>query len=180
MFILMLMVITASSGIEQSRRDPAGSRRRHRAGAGALHVGHPAGEHRGIGADRTGFAVVHCRHLRLDARILTAGGILAFSSARSCFSTTAARYELSLRWIIPGTLLTAAFFVFVVSKGIGAQFQPAQTGLGTMVGKSVPAQSRIDSTGGRVFVEGKHGTPPVKFRWNRARPLKSSGFKASL
>jgi membrane-bound serine protease (ClpP class) len=87
--------------------------------------------------------------------VLTAGGILAFFlGSLMLFNHGGPGYELSLRWIIPGTLLTAAFFIFVVSKGIGAQFQPAQTGLGTMVGKTIPAQSRIDSTGGRVFVEG--------------------------
>jgi membrane-bound serine protease (ClpP class) len=88
--------------------------------------------------------------------VLTAGGILAFFlGSLMLFNHGGPGYELSLRWIVPGTLLTAAFFIFVVSKGIGAQFQPAQTGLETMVGKAIPAQSRIDSTGGRVFVEGE-------------------------
>jgi len=52
-------------------------------------------------------------------------------------------------------VFTALFFIFIVSKGIGAQFQPAQTGTGIMIGKIVNAQSRIDSAGGRVFIEGE-------------------------
>src|SRR5207248_2804082 len=64
-------------------------------------------------------------------------------------------YRLSLFWIIPATVLTAAFFSFIVGKGIRAQFKPVRAGTETMFGKIVPAHSRIDSTGGRLFVEGE-------------------------
>ena len=88
--------------------------------------------------------------------ILTTGGIASFFlGALMLFHHGGPGYELSLRWILSGTLLTAAFFFFIVGKGIGAQFKPAQTGADTMIGKRVPAQSRIDSTGGRVFIEGE-------------------------
>jgi membrane-bound serine protease (ClpP class) len=88
--------------------------------------------------------------------VLTTGGIIAFFlGALMLFNHGGPGYQLSLRWIIPGTLVTAAFFVLIISKGIGAQFKPAQTGAQTMVGKMAPAQSRIDSVGGRVFIEGE-------------------------
>lgn len=88
--------------------------------------------------------------------ILTAGGIIAFFlGALMLFNHGGPGYQLSLRWIIPATALTAAFFIFIVSKGISAQFKPPQTGKETMIGKVVPAQSRIDSIGGRVFIEGE-------------------------
>jgi len=88
--------------------------------------------------------------------VLTAGGILAFFlGALMLFNHGGPGYELSLGWIIPGTLLTAAFFIVIVGKGIGAQFQPAKTGVQTMIGRAAAAQSRIDSTGGRVFIEGE-------------------------
>lgn len=88
--------------------------------------------------------------------VLTAGGIIAFFlGALMLFNHGGPGYQLSLRWIIPGTLLTAAFFLLVVGKGISAQFRPAQTGTQTMVGRLVTAQSRIDSAGGRVFIEGE-------------------------
>jgi membrane-bound serine protease (ClpP class) len=88
--------------------------------------------------------------------VLTAGGIVTFFlGAMMLFSQAAPGYGLSLRWIVPATFVTALFFVFVVGKGIRAQFKPAQTGTGMMLGKTVNALSRIDSTGGKVFIEGE-------------------------
>jgi len=88
--------------------------------------------------------------------ILTTGGIVAFFlGALMLFNHAGPGYELSLRWILPATIVTAAFFIFVAGKGIAAQFKPAQTGSGTMIGKTVNAESRIDSSGGRVFIEGE-------------------------
>ena len=88
--------------------------------------------------------------------ILTAGGIIAFFlGALMLFNHGGPGYRLSLAWILPATALTALFFIFIVGKGIGAQFKPAQTGTGTMIGKVVAAQSRIDSVGGKVFIEGE-------------------------
>ena len=88
--------------------------------------------------------------------VLTAGGIVAFFiGALMLFSQGETGFSLSLKWIIPGTLLTAAFFIFIVSKGIAAQFKPATTGREAMIGKTVNALSRIDSAGGKVFIEGE-------------------------
>ena len=88
--------------------------------------------------------------------VLTAGGIVTFFlGALMLFSQGGPGYGLSLRWIIPATVLTALFFIFVVGKGLGAQFKPAQTGTGTLLGKTVNALSRIDSAGGRLFIEGE-------------------------
>jgi len=88
--------------------------------------------------------------------VLTAGGILSFFlGALMLFNHGGPGYRLSLAWILPATALTALFFIFIVGKGIGAQFKPAQTGTGTMIGKIVSAQSRIDSAGGKVFIEGE-------------------------
>jgi membrane-bound serine protease (ClpP class) len=88
--------------------------------------------------------------------VLTTGGIIAFFlGALMLFNHGGPGYHLSLAWILPGTAVTAAFFIFVVGKGIGAQFKPAQTGPGTMIGKIVPAQTVIDAAGGRVFIEGE-------------------------
>ncbi len=88
--------------------------------------------------------------------VLTAGGIVAFFlGALMLFSQAEPGFGLSLRWIIPATVLTALFFIFVVGKGIRAQFKPACTGTGTMVGRIVNALSRIDPAGGKVFIEGE-------------------------
>jgi membrane-bound serine protease (ClpP class) len=88
--------------------------------------------------------------------VLTTGGIISFFlGALMLFSSAGPGFGLSLAWIIPATLLTAAFFIFVVGKGIRAQFKPACTGREAMIGRTVNAQSRIDSQGGKVFIEGE-------------------------
>ena len=88
--------------------------------------------------------------------VLTTGGIIAFFlGALMLFNQAGPGYELSLRWIIPATLVTAGFFILVVGKGIAAQFKPAQSGVGTMIGRGATAQSRIDSAGGKVFIDGE-------------------------
>jgi membrane-bound serine protease (ClpP class) len=65
-------------------------------------------------------------------------------------------FRLSLSYIIPATLMTAAFFAFVIGKGLRAQRLPVKAGAETMVGKTVTASTPIDSHGGRVFVEGEN------------------------
>ncbi|HAO80381.1 MAG TPA: hypothetical protein DCQ92_15715 [Verrucomicrobia subdivision 3 bacterium] len=88
--------------------------------------------------------------------VLTAGGSAAFFlGAMMLFSSAEPGFGLSLAWIIPATILTTAFFIFVVGKGIRAQFKPACTGREAMIGRTVNAQSRIDSQGGKVFIEGE-------------------------
>lgn len=89
--------------------------------------------------------------------VLTAGGIISFFlGALMLFSNAAPGFGLSLDWIIPGTVVTVLFFVFVAGKGIGAQFKPVRAGAETMLGKTVNALSRIDPAGGRVFIEGEN------------------------
>ena len=64
-------------------------------------------------------------------------------------------FRLSLGYIIPGVLLTAAFFLFVVGKGLRAQSLPVQAGRETMIGKVIPALAPISAAGGQVFIEGE-------------------------
>jgi membrane-bound serine protease (ClpP class) len=89
--------------------------------------------------------------------VLTGGGIIAFFlGALMLFNHAPAGYHLPLSWIFSTTLVTAAFFIFFVSKGIRAQRLPKSAGAETMIGKTVKALSRIDSQGGKVFIEGEH------------------------
>lgn len=95
--------------------------------------------------------------------VLTTGGVIAFFlGAMMLFNHAAPGYNLSLRWIIPATAVTALFFILVIGKGIRAQSRPAQTGQELMMGKTVNALSRIDSAGGKVFIEGE--------TWNAVSP----------
>jgi membrane-bound serine protease (ClpP class) len=95
--------------------------------------------------------------------VLTFGGVAAFFlGALMLFDRNDPAFHLPLGYIIPATLLTAAFFVFVVGAGIRAQFLPVKAGRETMVGKTAPVVVRIDASGGRVFVEGEY--------WNATSP----------
>lgn len=89
--------------------------------------------------------------------ILTGGGVIAFFlGVFMMFDRSEPFLRLSLAWLVPATVVTALFFVFVVGAGIRAQRQPARTGAGSMVGRTVVAAGRIDADGGRVFLEGEH------------------------
>ena len=89
--------------------------------------------------------------------VLTAGGVVSFFlGAMMLFSHAVPGFGLSLSWTIPATIVTAAFFVFIVGAGLRAQFKPIRAGGETMVGKTVNALSRIDSQGGKVFIEGEN------------------------
>ena len=89
--------------------------------------------------------------------ILTGGGIVAFFlGSLMLFDKEGPLFQLSLAVIIPATLLTAAFFVFIVGAGLRAQFWPVKAGKETLQGKTVKALTRIDAEGGKVFVEGEY------------------------
>ena len=110
--------------------------------------------------------------------ILTAGGIVAFFlGAMMLFSHIGPGFGLPLSWIIPATLVTAAFFVFVVGKGIRAQFKPVQAGKETMLGRTVNALSRIDSQGGRVFIEGETWNAASETPVEAGQPVEVTGIE---
>jgi membrane-bound serine protease (ClpP class) len=88
--------------------------------------------------------------------ILTFGGILAFFlGALMLFNRAEEGFRLSLAYIIPATLVTALFFLFVAGAGLRAQKLPVRTGRESMIGKTAPALARIDATSGKVFIEGE-------------------------
>jgi membrane-bound serine protease (ClpP class) len=89
--------------------------------------------------------------------VLTIGGIASFLiGSLMLFNRADPLFRLSLGYIIPATLVTAAFFLFIVSKGLRAQRLPIRAGAETMIGKTVTALTPIDSGGGRIFVEGEY------------------------
>jgi membrane-bound serine protease (ClpP class) len=88
--------------------------------------------------------------------VLTVGGIAAFLlGAFMLFDPAQGWPRLSWSVILPAALVTAAFFASVVGAGLRAQWLPAKTGPQAMVGQSATAVTRIDTTGGTVFVEGE-------------------------
>jgi membrane-bound serine protease (ClpP class) len=109
--------------------------------------------------------------------VLTAGGILSFFlGALMLFSNAGPGFGLSLVWIIPGTVVTALFFIFVVGKGISAQFKPVRAGVETMIGQTVNALSRIDPAGGKVFIEGEHWNVVSEMPVETGQPVEIVGI----
>src|SRR2546428_7318841 len=89
--------------------------------------------------------------------VLTVGGIIAFLiGSLMLFNRADPLFRLSLNYIIPATLVTAAFFVFVLGKGLRAQLMPVKAGAETMIGRTVTTLTPIDSRGGSVLVEGEN------------------------
>jgi len=87
--------------------------------------------------------------------ILTFGGIAAFFiGSLLLFDRNEPAFRLSLGYIIPATLITAAFFLFIVGQGLRAQRLPPKVGRETLLGRKVRAVSPIDSQGGKVLLEG--------------------------
>src|SRR5437588_12547742 len=89
--------------------------------------------------------------------VLTVGGIIAFLiGSLMLFNRADPLYRLSLNYIIPATLVTAAFFVFVIGKGLRAQLLPVKVGAQILIGKTVTALTPVDSRSGWIFVEGEY------------------------
>lgn len=89
--------------------------------------------------------------------VLTVGGIVAFFlGALMVFNRTGPLFRISLGYIVLATVVTAAFFIFVVAAGLRAQSLPVRAGKETMLGRTVTALGRIDAQQGKVFVEGEY------------------------
>lgn len=89
--------------------------------------------------------------------VLTAGGVVAFFlGAFMLFDRSEPAFRLSLGYIVPATVATALFFLFVVGAGLRAQRLPVRAGRETLLGKTTSAVARIDSQTGKVFVEGEY------------------------
>src|SRR5437867_1689822 len=59
--------------------------------------------------------------------VLTVGGVIAFLiGSLMLFNRADPLFRLSLNYIIPATLITAAFFIFVIGKGLRAQLLPVK------------------------------------------------------
>lgn len=89
--------------------------------------------------------------------LLTGGGSIAFFvGLLLLFDRTDPLFRLSLRFIVPATLVTAGFFLFIAGAGLRAQRLPVKSGRETLMGKTVKALTDISPQGGKVFVEGEY------------------------
>ena len=89
--------------------------------------------------------------------VLTIGGIISFLiGSLMLFNRADPLFRLSLSYIVPATLITTGFFVFIIGQGLRAQLLPVKTGAEAMIGKDVTALTPIDSRGGKIFVDGEY------------------------
>jgi membrane-bound serine protease (ClpP class) len=97
--------------------------------------------------------------------VLTVGGVVAFLLGSLMLFNRQPGFRLPLTWIIPATILTALFFLFVIGAGLRAQFQPAKTGRESMAGQTATALTAVDQNGGKVLFDGEYweavGQEPV-------------------
>jgi membrane-bound serine protease (ClpP class) len=110
--------------------------------------------------------------------VLTVGGIVSFLlGALMLFNRAGPGFQLSLSYIIPGVLITAAFFVFIVGAGLRAQFLPVRAGRETMIGQTVNAVAAISAQGGKVFIEGEHWNAVSEVAVAKGQPVEIVGLE---
>lgn len=89
--------------------------------------------------------------------LLIAGGAISFFlGALMLFQDLPEPMELSWAWLVPATILTTVFFVWIVSAGIKAQLTGTRTGSESMIGKRAEVIDKVDEKGGRVFISGEY------------------------
>ena len=87
--------------------------------------------------------------------VLTVGGVISFFLGSLMLFTRASGLQLSLGVIIPATVVTALFFLFVVGAGLKAQLLPPKVGRERMLGQTVTTASPVNQHGGNVFLDGE-------------------------
>lgn len=89
--------------------------------------------------------------------LLIAGGSVSFFlGALMLFQDLPESMALSWVWLVPATILTALFFIWIVTEGIRVQFTDNYTGKESMIGKKAEVVDKIDRRNGRVFVDGEY------------------------
>lgn len=88
--------------------------------------------------------------------LVAAGSVAFFLGGMILFQDLPASIELSWGWLVPSTVLTALFFVWVVTAGIRAQMTESRTGLESMIGARAEVVDAVGPGGGRIFVSGEY------------------------
>ncbi len=89
--------------------------------------------------------------------LLTAGGAVAFFlGGLMLFQDLPESLKPSWAWLLPATVLTTLFFVWIVTAGLRIQLAGPRTGPHSMIGLNAAVIERVDRAGGRVFVSGEY------------------------
>ncbi len=87
---------------------------------------------------------------------LTVGGAAAvLLGSLMLFDSSNPAFHVSLAFALPTAIITALFSAFVLTAGLRAQHLPVRAGRETLFGRTAPAAARIDTSGGKIFVEGE-------------------------
>lgn len=104
---------------------------------------------------------------------LTTGGVVAFFlGALMLFDRSVPAFRLSLAMILPATVITAAFFIFVVGAGLRAQRLPSKVGRETLMGRMAEALTDINAEAGRVLIEGEDWSAVSAHPIAKGQPVK--------
>lgn len=96
--------------------------------------------------------------------LIGAGAVAFFLGALMLFQDLPEEISLSLYWLIPATLLTAAFFAWIVTYGVKSLFNPPVTGLESTIGKRAEVTDSISPDfPGRVFFDGEYWTAESEY-----------------
>ncbi len=89
--------------------------------------------------------------------LLIAGGSVAFFlGALMLFQDLPEPFAISWAWLVPATVVTALFFLWIVSAGLKAQLGGPRRGLESMNGERGQVVDPVGPAGGRVEVRGEY------------------------
>lgn len=99
--------------------------------------------------------------------LIGAGAVSFFLGALMLFQDLPEEIQLSLYWLIPATLITAAFFGWIVTYAIKSLFNPPITGKESSYGRRAEVTDPITPVKpGRVFFDGEYWTAESGFTLN--------------
>lgn len=89
--------------------------------------------------------------------LITSGAVAFFLGALMLFQDLPEEIQLPLYWLIPATIVTAAFFAWIVTYGVKSLFNPPVSGLEATIGKTAQvSDSILPGQPGRVFFDGEY------------------------
>lgn len=88
--------------------------------------------------------------------LLGAGAVAFFLGGLMLFQELPEPMSLPWVWLVPATILTAAFFAAITTFGIKAQFGPSRTGTEVLIGQRATVVAPVSPDGGKVFIDGAY------------------------
>lgn len=88
--------------------------------------------------------------------LIAGGGVSFFLGALMLFQDLPENMQLSYYWLVPATILTVLFFIWIVYYGIRAQYGKHKSGLESHIGTVAEVTDSITDKPGRVFFSGEY------------------------